>query len=427
MTNANSISRAASRLGLAFLPVLILFLAQSAALHAAPAELWKVGHPIVTYWCGPALTDSVAQQMAEGGWNLVWCSEQSLDIAQRHGLRGQLQDELLTPATLNNPKRLEQLDALIARVRKHPAMYSYYITDEPSAAQFPALGKLVAYLRERDPAHLAYINLFPTYANNEQLGTRGDTVTAYQEYLRQFSEVVKPALISYDHYQFSLAGDNPEYFLNLDLVRRASLDSGVPFLNIVQASTWAPKVMRVPGPNEMRFLVYTSLAYGAQGISYYIYSCADHLGGIAKADGTPTELYLPLQKLNREFDSIATQIQPLRSLAVYHAGMQPRGSVPLPNDAAFRVDPPLNAIDYKGSEPVKGLLLGFFGSTNTNASFATHAVIVNLDYKSETTFILRGNGNLELFNPASSTWSGNGQNQMELKLSGGSGKLVRLK
>ena len=65
-------------------------------------------------------------------------------------------------------------------------MYSYFITDEPSASAFPALGKLVAYLRQRDPAHLAYINLFPTYANNEQLGTKGDTVTAYREHLRQY-------------------------------------------------------------------------------------------------------------------------------------------------------------------------------------------------------------------------------------------------
>ena len=97
---------------------------------------------------------------------------------------------------------------LIARVRHHPALYDYFITDEPSAANFPALGKLVAYLRERDPAHLAYINLFPTYANNEQLGTKGDTVTAYREHLRQYVDIVKPGLISYDHYQFSVKGDN---------------------------------------------------------------------------------------------------------------------------------------------------------------------------------------------------------------------------
>jgi hypothetical protein len=398
---------------------------------AAPTELadvsWKVGRPIVSYWCGPTLTDAVAKQMAEGGWNLVWCNEQNLDVAQRHGLRAQIQDGLLTPATLDDPKRLEQLDAFIERVRKHPAMYAYYITDEPSAAQFSGLGKLVGYLKQRDPAHLAYINLFPTYANNEQLGAKGDTVTAYREYLQRFVAEVKPALLSYDHDQFSLAGDNPDYFLNLEMVRRASLEARVPFLNIVQASTWAPKVMRVPGPDEMRYLVYTTLAYGAQGISYYIYTCANHLGGIANADGTPTELYLPLQKLNREFVAIASQIQSLQSVGVYHAGMLPPGAVPLPEDTAFQIDPPLTSIDYKKSERAKGVLLGCFGVPGNNHIQATHAVVVNLDYKNSMTITLRGANALELFDASNGTWSGSGNKRMELKLQGGSGKLVRLK
>jgi hypothetical protein len=130
---------------------------------------WTLGTPIVAYWAGPKLTDAVAQQMLDGGFNLVWCgSEEELDVAQRHGLRALFQNALLSPASLDNPAEKEKLDALVARVRTHPALYDYYITDEPSAAQFAALGRLVAYLRQRDPMHLAYINLFPTYASNEQ-------------------------------------------------------------------------------------------------------------------------------------------------------------------------------------------------------------------------------------------------------------------
>ena len=39
---------------------------------------WSVGEPIVTYWAGPELTDAAAQQMSEGGWNVVWCGERTL-------------------------------------------------------------------------------------------------------------------------------------------------------------------------------------------------------------------------------------------------------------------------------------------------------------------------------------------------------------
>ncbi len=84
----------------------------------APAA-WQVGTPIVTYWAGPTLDDRAAKQMAEGGFNLVWCGEAQLDVAQRHGLRAQLTDGLLSPASLDNPDQRTKLDALIERVRRH--------------------------------------------------------------------------------------------------------------------------------------------------------------------------------------------------------------------------------------------------------------------------------------------------------------------
>jgi DUF1680 family protein len=382
---------------------------------------WKVSTPIVTYWAGPPLTDSVAKQMAEGGFNLAWCSEQQLDVAQRHGLRAMLTDGLLAPATLDQPAQREKLDALIARVRKHPGLYCYFITDEPSAPAFPALGKLVAYLRERDPGHMAYINLFPTYANNQQLGTQGDTVGAYREHIRQYLDVVKPSLVSWDHYQLAVAGDNDQYFLNLSLIRQACQQAGVPFLHIVQACTWTPS-MRVPTGDEMRYLVYSTLAYGAQGISYYVYCHPGHTGGIALPDGTPTPIYHALKTLNREFVAIAGQLQPLRSLGVYHCGMTPPGTEPPPKDAAFRLDPPVAPMPQKKLDRVKGILLGFFGSGGK----PTHALVVNMDYGAAAVATLVGSGNLEVFDATRGTWSPVSGNRTGLQLPQGGGRLLRL-
>jgi len=400
--------------------------ASAAAASTAPSA-WTVGTPIVTYWCGPALSETVVAQMAEGGWNVLWCGPNDLDLLARHRLRGQLTDPLLSPATLDDAAQREKLDALIARVRNHPALYAYYLRDEPNAKDFPALGRLVAYLRERDPAHLAYINLFPTYATNEQLGNKGDVVTAYREHLRQYIDLVRPALISYDHYQFSTRGDNDQYFLNLALIRQASLDAGLPFLNIVQACTWTPS-MRVPTPDEMRYLVHTTLAYGAQGISYYVYQCANHTGGIAGADGSPTGLYEALRTLNREFAAIAAQLQPLRSLGVYHAGMAPRGTEPLPEKAAFRLDPPISAIAYQPPERVRGVVIGLFGTTATRkAAEPTHAMVVNLDYAASRDVGIRGPGALEIFDPLGAQWMPVRGRRAEVRLPQGGGCLLRVK
>jgi hypothetical protein len=328
----------------------------------------------------------------------------------------------LSPASLDDPARLKQLDELIDRVKRHPALYDYFITDEPSAADFPGLGRLVAHLRERDPAHLAYINLFPTYANNQQLGTKGDTVTAYQEHLRQFVEVVKPDLISYDHYQFSVKGDNDQYFLNLGMIQRTAAAAGVPFLNIVQACSWTHS-MRVPQGDEMRYLVYTSLGYGAQGISYYVYSHPGHTGGIALADGTPTPLYGALSSFNREFVAIARELQPLRLLGAYHAGHHPRGTQPIPNDCAFQLDPPVADLEYHPPEPVKGVLLSCFAAAGQ--STPTHALVVNLDYQSEAVIGVRGPGKLASFDATTGRWTMVDNARIELKLPPGGGKLIR--
>lgn len=404
--------------------IVALLTSSACLLNAAKGPTdWQVGEPIVTYWAGPPMTDATARQMMEGGWNLVWCGEKELDVAHRYGLRAQLQDGLLNPASLDSPEQTQKLEGLINRVKTHPAMYAYFITDEPNATNFPALGRLVSYLRAKDPGHLAYINLFPTYASNDQLGNKGDKVPAYQEHLRQYLETVRPGLVSYDHYQFTANGDSPDYFLNLALIRGASQSAGLPFLNIVQAATWTPS-MRVPRPDEMRYLVYTSLAYGAQGISYYVYCCAGHTGGIANPDGTPTSLYGALKGLNREFVAIAKELQPLKSVAVYHSGMMPPGAEALPSDSAFVFDPPLPAAEFKPPQPAKGALIGLFGKSG-NRSKPTFALVVNLDYQAERTVGVRGPARLETFDPATGKWARVKNRKVELRLPPGGGVLVR--
>src|SRR5262249_50043022 len=151
-----------------------------------------------------------------------------------------------------------------------------------------------------------------------------------------------------------------DYFLNLAMVRDTALQARVPFLNIVQACTWTPS-MRVPKSEEMRYLVYTTLAYGAQGISYYVYSCSGHTGMVANLDGSPTALYGALKSLNREFAAIARQLAPHPPVAVYHSGMIPPGAQPLPGEAVFRFEPPVASLSYKAPEPVRGFLIGLFG------------------------------------------------------------------
>ncbi len=380
-------------------------------------DAWKIDKPIVTYYAGPGhsspMTEESARQLAEGGWNLVWCGEEDLDLVRRYGLRANLivGTGELSPGNAGDAEMMARLDELIDRVKDHPAMYSYWIIDEPSADQFPDIGKLVARIRQRDPRHFAWINLFPTYANNDQLGTQGDTVTAYKEHLRQFREIVRPSLISYDNYQFFVHGDGDQYFLNLAIIREEAIRAGVPFLNIIQACSWDPSV-RVPNPDELRFLTFTSLAYGVQGIAHYVYNYPhNHTGMIVDNEGRPTELYYAAQKYNPAFERMGMQLSPLRSLGAYHVGDIPWGGEKLPDNAPFRVDQPGE----------RSYLLGYFGTGED----VSHVVVVNLDYRQTSEIVLVGSGELHVYDPASDLWSAADDTRVRLNLLPGGGALVR--
>lgn len=396
---------------------------------------WKIGAPIVTYWAGPAgtmvLDERAAAQVRAGGWNLGWAEKPAeLDVLHRHGLRGLL---VIGTPDLADPAKAKALDALIEQVRNHPALYAYHLVDEPGAGAFPKLGKLVSYLRERDPAHCAYINLFPTYANEAQLqvsddaaerakvgypqdfaGVNTDDKTAlrYREHLRQFIGTVHPDLLSYDHYHFLKNSDGTQYFLNLSLIRMAALEARIPFLNIIQACDSPSEGWRGPGEHEVRWLTFTSLAYGAQGISHFRYDIG--LWKDPKDPAVPLPLYWAVSRINRDFLAMATELQPLTSLGAYHCGKLPLGGQALPAGSVFVPEPPAQEV-----------LLGCFGKS---AGRPTHVVVVNLDYKNAVATTLAGPGPMELFHAPTQTWgAASGNARVKLDLPPGGGALLRLR
>ena len=150
---------------------------------------------------------------------------------------------------------------------------------------------------------------------------------------------------------------------------------------------------------------------------------------MAHADSTPTPLYHTLKTLNREFAAVAQQLQPLRSLGVYHAGMFPPGTEPVPADGRFQLDPPVPRMSFTNLQPVKGVLLGYFGpaAKGKRTPTPTHVMVVNLDYQAEVAVGVRGPSRLELFDPATSRWSRAGGKRADLHLARGGGRLVRVR
>ena len=175
--------------------------------------------------------------------------------------------------------------------------------------------------------------------------------------------------------------------------------------------------MRIPNTNELRYLVYTTLAYGAQAISYYVYAHPGHHGSIANLDGTPGPLYHALKTYNREFVAIAKELQPLRSLAVHHTAMRERGCEPLPADAPFRLEPAAAPAQPRGS----------CSARSESRTQPSHVVVVNLDYTTPVNTTLIGPIKLEIFDARSGQWKPSRTSEAELNLLPGEGKLVRMR
>ncbi len=376
------------------LPLLLAGMCTADFGQAAPkGGGWKQKEFMLTFWFPPPATDEHLARVAAEGFNLTWAkSESDLDVIARHKLCAMFYSELIVPETLDDPVKRPQLEALIDRVKRHPALEAYYVMDEPGAGAFAGFGRLVAYLRERDPAHLAYINLFPTYANEQQLGVSADaterarvgypmnfagvgtddkTVLLYREHLKRFVETVKPELISYDHYhllqpdQNGKPVDGNQYFLNLALIREAALGANIPFVNTIQSGRHLDG-WRDPTPAEMRWLNFTTLAYGGRGINYFTYWGPR---GAFYFDSKPSPLVKPVTELNAEIVKFGPALLELESIAVYHTAPLPYGTEAIPAASPVR-------IRSEGQ-----FVLGLFGEQGRPAAF----MIVNRDYAREST------------------------------------------
>lgn len=332
---------------------------------------------LITYWCGPPLKETIEKryrEIKEAGFNIAFVSIDGafkkednlrlLDIAYKVGLRCIIADQRLTWDLPAKQDWQNVLDEVIKDYSFHPALYGYFLMDEPNSAHFSFLGKLVSHIKEKDPKHIAYINLFPDYATPEQLGT-----PTYREHIQQFIKLVKPNIVSYDYYTFLQGGDRETFFENLQVVREESEKAKVPFMVIIQLLTHGP--YRDITKGEIAWQVLNCLAYGAKGISYFTYwtppddpvwHCRN---GIITWEGERTAHYQEIKEVNKEVKVLGDFLNNLKSIGAFHIGEIPRGGKPLPEGA------PISGVDGGN------VTLGFFKDVRGTY----YCLLVNMDYK----------------------------------------------
>jgi len=149
-----------------------------------------------------------------------------------------------------NNQRVEQR---VNRFKNHKALWAWYIIDEPKIDMEEKVKTIAGLIKSLDPSH--------------------PTIIASDE-----AEFIKVADMNFA-YTYPV-GDNPYPQNNLSsYVKRTKLSAsiGKPFLSLVQAFNWKHYQKNAPNKNsfrlpnfiELRFMAYTGIALGSQGLFFF--------------------------------------------------------------------------------------------------------------------------------------------------------------
>ena len=386
--------------------------------RAPVAEPWEQREFLIGLREAPPQEDARYAQVAKAGFNTIvsYVGPDALALAQRHGLRLAVSKIGLEIGARLSADSLARAEAHIERFGDHRALWGYYLGDRLREGRVGDCARVADFVRGSARGRPFYIELLGCDAWAGPALRTAD----YPRYLDRVIRTVRPPLLVFAHHPFRGEADSPCYFENLALVRRAALGHGLPFAQAIRCGQWP--TMRELGEGELRWLVYTSLAYGARGIVWWGYwQSRDGKGrGIVAPDGTPTDRYRWVAALNAEVAALGPHLLRLRSEAVYHTGDRvPAGATRLPPHGLVRA--------VGGGSFVVGLFRCGAGQR--------HLLVVNADYRKPADAALTVNRRchaVACLDPASGRWrdlpcrTDRLQTTLGLPLPPGGGRLLRI-
>jgi hypothetical protein len=255
------------------------------------------------------------QGIADCGFAITFCDNiAQLKRAKAAGLKAFIVDAnlALQPWEQPDPAKIEAaIDQAVATFGSDEATLGFYLWDEPKVSQFKGLSLAVSRLRETAPRLTEFVCMLPNYAKLD---------TSYREFLTQYVETVSPALLCYNFYGTMEGGKLRDgYWSNLNDVQFVSAKAGIPFWTTVLSCTHFN--FRELSDADIRFQVFSAIVYGAKGIGYYLYqtpTIGNYRLGPIDIDGTKTETWYKVKRVNRVLNAWGPTLLQLRLKGVYH-------------------------------------------------------------------------------------------------------------
>lgn len=285
--------------------------------------------PILPWGWTPGDAKALAE-IKDCGFNLAgFVAPEHIELVEQAGLKAIINDPRMSQKVndleISDAEIESRVASVVAPFRGNKTVYGYYLWDEPTAHLFPALARWSAAIAKVDTDVQSYINLFPV-GPPDFLNLLGGFST-YEEYVEAYVEQVKPRFISYDNYSLMDDGSlRPQYFENLEAIRKVSQRHGLPFWNIILGNSHFHYAS--PTPGGLHFQVYTTLAYGGRGISYFTYF-SPLIGNFREAavdqflNKTPT--WDIIRNVNLQIHRLGPTYLKLKNINVFHHPDVPEG------------------------------------------------------------------------------------------------------
>ncbi len=220
------------------------------------------------------------------------------------------------------------------RAHDCPAIWGIDLRDEPGSADFADLATAVDELYAEAPDRFPLINLFPMYANGDQLGekaenplakgdTRSDALNKssiqYRMHLSDYIGTIDTDIISVDIYPLEVDNSTGRlttyghWLRNLDILADACRATGRDLWVITQA---AGNCVDENGgkrycdtAEDQRWQDYVTLAFGAKAIIYACWYTGwwDAASHMVDAEGNLTDTYYAVKQVNEELAVFARE------------------------------------------------------------------------------------------------------------------------
>ena len=199
---------------------------------------------------------------------------------------------------------------------QYPAVDMLNIWDEPGSAHFGEVAtrieKQYAFYKEAGKtAPTMYVNLDPAYHVSHQSLQVEENMRVYvQKFVDEvLAKVEGRKIVSTDIYPLMTSQDGSHFsvlstwLVNMETLKETAVSAGAEFMMFIQNYDEATR-REVMNKQDLSFQVYTDMAFGINGFSYFTYrqSALNFGGGCVSKDEscTPFENYYWAKELNAE-------------------------------------------------------------------------------------------------------------------------------